>query len=278
MRAMEEEGTVSYLSIIFGATSFSDLLSRIDFVREIMEYDNNLEAEYIAAREHVAEVKAEYEATQAEQEETRAELEDKKAELEANIAAACQVISDLESDITAYEAYYAEKEAAEAELDEEITEMLQELEKQEEEAKAAGQTVVVGTGAYTWPLPGYSAGSRTFGYQLHPILNVMKYHSGQDIGAPLGTPIYAADSGTVALANTTNSWGGGYGYYVTIDHGEGRATLYAHMSSVAVSTGDVVSQGQLIGYVGSTGMSTGPHLHFETRVNGTAVDPMQYFS
>lgn len=295
MRTMEEDGSVSYLSVLFQASSFTDLLSRIDFIREIMEYDSELEDECIEARERVETVKAEFEEIQVEQEQTRVELEDRKAELEGEIDAACKLIADLENDIEAYTAYYEEKEAMEAELDAEITEMLQELKRQEEAAAAAaaaaaannnnnngngssggGNTISTntGTGTYIWPLPGYSAGTRTFGNQFHPILQVWRSHNGQDIGAPSGTPIIAADSGTAyTYPNST----GGYGNYVLVNHGGGRATLYAHMSSIGVSNGESVSQGQVIGYVGSTGLSTGPHLHFETRVNGSAVDPMSYF-
>ncbi len=274
MRAMEEQGAVSYLAILFEASSFSDLLSRIDMIREIMERDNEIEANCIEAKEHVAEAKADYEATLAEQEIVKAELLEKKAQLEEDIEAACQLILDLEDDIEAYEAYYAEKEAAEAEIDAEIRELLAELEAQQAAAEAAGQTGnITGTGTYIWPLPGYSPGS-AYGWRLHPILGVMKFHAGEDIGAPSGTPILAADSGVAYPAYNA----GGYGYYVLIDHGDGRSTLYGHMTSYCVSYGQTVNQGDVIGYVGSTGMSTGPHLHFEVRVNGNTTDPKSYFN
>ena len=109
---------------------------------------------------------------------------------------------------------------------------------------------------------------------MHPILGVMKFHAGEDIGAPSGTPILAADSGTVILAGVN----GGYGNCVMISHGNGRVTLYGHMSSIAVSNGASVTQGDVIGYVGSTGLSTGPHLHFEVRVDGATTDPKSYFN
>ena len=129
------------------------------------------------------------------------------------------------------------------------------------------------TGTYIWPLPGYTPGTRTYGYRMHPILGYMRFHSGQDIGAPSGTSIIAADSGTVSVATYDSS----YGNYVTVYHSNGTYTLYAHMSSLAVSAGQTVSQGQVIGYVGTTGSSTGNHLHFEVRVNGNRVDPVNYF-
>ena len=111
-----------------------------------------------------------------------------------------------------------------------------------------------------------------FGYRYHPILGYRKLHTGIDFGVGYGTPIKAADSGTVIYA----TWMSGYGNVTILDHGSGITTLYAHQSSIAVGSGARVSQGQVIGYVGSTGFSTGPHLHFEVRLNGTAVDPMGY--
>lgn len=274
MRAMEELGPITYLAILFEATSFSDLLSRIDMVREIMERDNELVNDYTESREHLEEVKAEYESMLTEQEAAKSELLDKQAQLEAGIEAACQVMLSLEDDIEAYEEFYAEKEAKEAEMDAEIRDKIAELEAQRAQAEQAGAASgIVGTGTYIWPLPGYSPGS-AYGWRLHPILGVMKFHAGEDIGAPSGTPILAADSGVAYPASNP----GGYGNYVLIDHGDGRSTLYGHMTSYCVSYGQSVKQGDVIGYVGSTGLSTGPHLHFEVRVNGNTTDPKSYFN
>jgi murein DD-endopeptidase MepM/ murein hydrolase activator NlpD len=272
MRAMEESGSLTYYAILFEARSFSDLLARISDIASIMKYDRELEGKYVAAREHVEIVKAEYEATLAEQEQKKAELEQKKAELERQITAAEAVIVTLENDIEAYTAEFEKNEAAEAELGAQINEMVAALEKQQREAAAAGQPgYITGTGSMQWPLPGYT-GSQTYGMRMHPIFHEMRFHAGTDIGAPSGTPILAADSGTVALA-TYNS---GYGNYVVLSHGNGVSTVYAHMSVIAVSSGAGVTKGQVIGYVGSTGWSTGPHLHFEVRVNDSTTDPLSY--
>ena len=111
-----------------------------------------------------------------------------------------------------------------------------------------------------------------FGWRIHPILGYKKFHTGIDFGVGYGVPIRAADSGTVIYA----TWMGGYGNVIIVDHGDGLSTLYAHQSSLAVGTGTRVTRGQTVGYVGSTGFSTGPHLHFEVRVNGNPVDPMGY--
>lgn len=266
MRAMEESGTIQFIEILFQARSFSDLLSRINDIHDIMTADKRLENACIAARENVQQVKAAYEAIQAEYEAKKVELLARKAQLEQDIEAASKLIAELMADIESRREEYEAMEAEMAEMDAKITEMIQALKAQS----------IVGTGSYIWPLPGYSAGTRTFGTQFHPIDKVWKTHSGQDIGAPMNTTIIAADSGTVSIA--ANGWNGGYGNYVIINHGNGRATLYAHMNSIAVTAGSKITQGDVVGYVGTTGKSTGPHLHFEVRVNGACVDPMQYFA
>ena len=279
MRAMEENGTANYLSCIFQATSFSDLLTRMNEISLVLEHDKALEDDYVAARENVEEVKAEFEEAKAEEEASRIELEEKKAELEEDIAAAAALLAALAEEIQASKEAYAAAAAAEQAFMTEIANMIAELERQEAEAKKLAESnggSYVGnpqsTGIYQWPLPGYTPGS-AYGWRLHPIFNDMRFHAGEDVGAATGTPILAADGGTVATATYSSS----YGNYVMINHGGGRVTLYAHMSSMAVSVGQSVSKGQVIGYVGSTGWSTGPHLHFEVRVNGATTDPKQYF-
>lgn len=290
MRAMEEEGTASYLAVLFNATSFTDLLSRIDFVREIMEYDSELEDSCIEAREHVEEVKADYEAVQVEQEATKAELLDRKDELERQIEAAYEMIAAIEADIESNQEEYLANERAEQELDGEINDLIAKLEEQrkaaEEAAKAAAEAAAavngtggtttpstqVASGMFIWPTTSYTVTS-PWGYRTHPIFGTQKFHSGIDIGAGSGQPIYAAASGTVVTASPSDS----YGNYVMIDHGNGYYTLYAHQTRYIVSVGQSVSQGEVIGYVGSTGWSTGPHLHFEVRVNGSTADPQSFF-
>ena len=268
VRAMEENGKFTYLSLLFGSKSLGELLSNIDMIGEIMEADRRIYEKYGAAREETQAAQAEYEATLAELEVKSAELEAEKAELEEQIAEAEALIAEyeaqLEVDRAAYEAQLAKEQA----LESEIQAMIAELERQE----AANS--IVSTGSYIWPLPGYSPGS-AYGWRVHPIWGDMRFHAGEDIAAPSGTPILAADSG---LATVVPNNGNGYGNYIIINHGGGRTTLYAHMSGFAVSNGASVTQGQTIGYVGSTGNSTGPHLHFETRVNGATTDPKGYFS
>ena len=268
VRAMEENGKYTYLSIIFGSRSLSELMSNLDMIGEIMEADKRIYDQYTAARENAEEIKAEYEATLGQLNDKQAEYEAEKAEVEEKIAEASAMISQLEEEISSNYELYLEVLAQEEALEGDIQSMIAELERQE----AANS--ITSTGTYIWPLPGYSPGS-AYGWRMHPIFHEMRFHAGEDIGAPSGTPILAADSG---VATVIPDNGNGYGNYIMINHGGGRVTLYAHMSAFAISGGATVTQGQVIGYVGSTGNSTGPHLHFEVRVNGATTDPKQYFN
>ena len=268
VRAMEENGRFTYLSILFGSSSLGELMSNLDMIGEIMEADQRSYDQYVAAREKSEQIQAEYETMLDELDVRQAELESERAELEAQIEEATQLIVDLEAQLETDRAAYEEQLAKEEALESEIQNMIAELERQE----AANS--ITSTGTYIWPLPGYSPGS-AYGWRIHPIWGDMRFHAGEDIGAPSGTPILAADSG---IATVIPDNGNGYGNYVIINHGGGRTTLYAHMSGFAVSNGASATQGQTIGYVGSTGNSTGPHLHFEVRVNGATTDPKSYFN
>ena len=284
VRAMEENGELNYISILFKATNFSDLLSRIDDISEIMDYDAKLEQKLQDARAHLETVKAEYEATLAEYEVTKQDLLDRKAQLEREIETAYQLILEIESDLEKNKQELEANEAAEAQVQADIYTMVAELQRQEEEAKKAAEAVgatwqggaaaVGATGSYIWPLPSDYTVHSPFGNRIHPIFGTQRFHAGVDIGGPSGAAIVASDSGSVITSTFSSS----YGNYVVINHGGGNTTLYAHMSSTAVSVGASVAQGDTIGYVGSTGWSTGPHLHFEVRVNNGNVDPLQYFS
>ena len=279
MRAMEETPSLTYVQILFEANDFSDLLSKINDISAIMTSDKELEDNYAAARQQVETVKNEYEQTQNDQKQTKVELDAKKADLEQQISDATQLISSLESNIEAYKQQYDAEEQQEASIRNQIAAQVAALEAQQkaaaEAAKKNGTTVTItnGTGQFTWPVPASHTISSPFGYRIHPIFGTKKFHSGIDISASSGTPIVAADSGTVVTAVYSSS----YGNYVAISHGNGSSTLYAHMSKLAVSSGQSVTKGQVIGYVGSTGWSTGPHCHFEIRVGGQLVDPASYF-
>lgn len=275
VRAMEESGRYSYIEVLFGASSIGEFLSLIDDIGDIMRSDKELENAYRQSVEELKSVKAEYEEAKAEMEDSKAELVALKAQQEKDIAEATAVISSLQSDISSNSSVLNELSAQEQALNSEIQKKVAELNKQQEDANknnggSSGGGSTTGTGNLVWPSYCTYITSRQ-GPRTHPVTGEYKNHGGTDIGASYGSAIYAADSGTVVYSS--DGWNGGWGNYVMIDHGNGMQTLYAHMSSRAVSVGQTVSAGQTIGYVGSTGMSTGPHLHFEMYINGSRIDP-----
>ncbi|MFR6023537.1 MAG: murein hydrolase activator EnvC family protein [Oscillospiraceae bacterium] len=282
VRAMEEEGSYTYLDILFQCRSLSDVLSAIDMIEEIMDADKRLFEEYKTARENTEKVKAEHEGTLQQLGEKQETLEAEKAELEAQIAAAVEVINQLENDIEAAKAEYAKAAAAEAAAQASINAIIAQMQAEEEAARQEAAennqqytgTGSTATGTYIWPCPSSTYVTSAFGMREHPLFGDERPHSGIDIAGSAGSEVLAADSGTVAVATYSSS----YGNYVTIYHSNGDYTLYAHMSSLAVTAGQNVTQGDVIGYVGSTGWANGPHLHFEIRVNGSTVDPLSYFS
>ena len=293
VRAMEENGSYSFLALVLNSSSLGELLTAMDDIGEIMESDRRLEDEYIAAREHTEEVKAEYEEYKAELETKQAALRAEQVELQRQIDEATDLIAQLLEDIEGNAEELAALQAAQDATQKEIDEMVAELERQraeEEERRRQEQAAngggsssggsssggsVSGTGSFGWPVPSCTYITSKFGPRYHPVTGAYQStHTGLDIGASHGATIVASDSGTVTTAGVK----GGYGKCVMIDHGNGYYTLYGHMSSIAVSQGQSVSKGDTIGYVGSTGVSTGPHCHFEIRVNGVCTDPAPWFS
>lgn len=282
VRSMEENGSYTYLDILFQCRSLSDVLSAIDMIGEIMESDKRLYEQYKESRENTERIKGEYEHTLVLLGEKQETLEAEKAELEKQIAAAVEVINQLENDIEAAKAEYAKAAAAEAAAQASINAIIAQMQAEEEaarqEAANNGQdytgTGSTATGTYIWPCPSCTYVTSKFGMREHPLFGDERPHTGIDIGAQAGAEVIAADSGTVAVATYSSS----YGNYVTIYHSNGDYTLYAHMSSLTVTAGQNVTQGDVIGYVGSTGWASGPHLHFEIRVHGSTVDPTSYFS
>ncbi len=282
VRAMEENGSYTYLDILFNCTSLGELLGAMDDISEIMDADRRLYEKYTAAREETERVKAEYEDTLADLGDKQDELEAEKARLEAEIEEATDLINDLEADIEAAQAEYAANEAAEQALNAQMDAIAAQIAAEEEAARqeaAQNGTDYTGpgstaTGSYTWPCPSCTYITSGYGNRIHPIFGTERWHSGIDIGAAAGATVIAADSGTVSVATYSSS----YGNYVMIYHSNGTYTLYAHMSSIAVTAGQSVTKGDTIGYVGSTGWSNGPHLHFEIRSSGGTIDPTQFFS
>lgn len=281
VRAMEESGRYNYFEVLFGANSIGEFLSLIDDIGDIMQSDKDLEESYKQSVTDLKTVKAEYEEAQAELKQNKVECAQLKDQLQMDITQAASVITSLQSEINDNASVLSELDSQESALQSQIqskVKQLNEQKKAEEEANRnnnnnggnnnGGSTV--GTGNLVWPSYCTYITSRQ-GPRVHPITGKYKNHGGTDIGASYGSAIYAADSGKVV--SSSDGWNGGWGNYVMIDHGNGMQTLYAHMSSRAVSVGQTVKRGQTIGYVGSTGMSTGPHLHFEMYVNGARIDP-----
>lgn len=326
VRAMEERGNVSYWSVLFQASDFSDLLDRIDMIGEIMDADDQVLDQLAEARQAVVQAKADLEASRQGQQETLAQQQSQQAQLQVQQAEVDRLIQEItaQSDVYARqiekleatqddvaqqiaqaEATYqkqlaAEKAAAEQAAQKAAAEKAA-AEKAAAAAKAAAekaaqqkqqtssssgggstssgsqssQTTASASG-FLWPIASSHRVTSPFGWRTHPITGRQHLHGGIDIAAPNGTPIMASKAGVVVISQ----YGSSYGNYVVISHPDGTRTLYAHMSQRNVSAGDTVRQGQTVGLVGSTGSSTGNHLHFETWTGSSSssrVNPMQFF-
>lgn len=271
VRAMEEEGSVSYWSILFNADSFSDLMDRIADVDAVMAYDNAVMDQLIATREELERLQAELESARAEEQAAKEQQEAKKKEQQAKVAEAQKLLDQINANIDEVNRQLDAEDAAAADIQAQITKKQKQL---EEQRKQQNITLPPTGSSYNWPLPaGNLRLTSAFGYRIHPISGKPHSHTGIDIAAAGGTPIYAAKGGQVI----TSAYHWSYGNYVVLDHGGGNTTLYAHMSRRAVSEGQMVTQGQTIGYVGNTGNSKGNHLHLEVRVGGQRTDPEKCF-
>lgn len=258
LAAMYMNGNVGFIDVLLGSSSISDLMTNIDRVQMVYEQDKQMledlkvQQQVIQAqRDYLDELRADLQASQDTEKEKKALLDADKAEVADKKAAVAQDNKALEEQL---DTLNAEANALVAEI-----------------LKLQGSGDFIG-GDFTWPAPGVSRVTSEFGNRFHPIFKKYKLHTGIDIGAPTNTTIVASNAGTVIKAGWNNS----YGYMVMVDHGGGIVTLYAHNSSLLVKAGDVVAKGQAISKSGSTGNSTGPHLHFEVRVNGQYVNPRDY--
>lgn len=274
VREMEENGEISYIEIIFGAESFSELLSAVDSITDVMAYDEWVVQQLDNAQEATLAARQELEQAKAEAEEAKLAQEEKKEQLEAELAEANEIMSEIMDNMYERQEEYDALEDAEDAAAAEIDRLVQELEEERRRLAAEQGAYVASTGSYIWPSASSVYVTSLFGTRLHPVYGYYRTHYGIDIGASYDTDIYAADGGYVTVSTRSSS----YGNYVMIDHGNGRYTLYAHMNKRLVEEGDVVLQGDVIGLVGSTGVSTGPHIHFEVYEGGTRVDPLQFFS
>ena len=270
MRYMEEQGEVSYWSILFASNDFSELLDNYMMIEEIIQYDNQVIDDLTALQEKVTKDRTALESAQAEQEEAKALQVAAQDELKAQEAEVDKLIAQINAQEDLLEEMEEELNKAAKALDNQI--------KAKEREYAAQIAKVPSESGFLWPLPGsYNTISSLAGGRIHPVTGKPSNHAGIDIPAPSGTNIYAAKSGVVihAAKGTGSSWS--YGNYVIVSHSDGTSTLYGHMSRIGCKQGQTVRQGDVIGYVGTTGRSTGNHLHFEIRVGSTRKDPVNYF-
>ena len=301
IRAMEEEGSLSYWSVLFKANSFSDLLDRLNMIEEIAEADQRRLEEMNKAAEEVAAAQADLESEKAELEVTKEELNEVQAALAVKREEADAVLVELNAKDEELDKLMAEAEEKDEELlaqiaktekeynaeknrleEEERKRQEEEKRRQEEEEKKKQEEANKNNGSTGsipsssgWGMPcSYIMLTSPFGYRIHPIHGTYTFHSGVDLAGPQGTPIKASRSGTVTKATYDSA----SGYYVTINHGDGFSSSYLHMTHYIVKPGDKVQKGQIIGYMGSTGWSTGSHLHFSIYYNGTAQNPAAYLN
>ena len=276
VRVMEEQGKLSYWQVIFEANSFTDLLDRINMVEEINASDRRRIEEMRIAADIVTATQINLESEKTALEEVRVQLAADEAALEAKRAQSDAVLQELEKKSEEFEILMAESEILQEDLMQEIAAKEKELKEAKYDeylAKLALQGENPPSNA-TWvtPVSGWKLTS-PFGMRVHPVLKTQRMHNGIDMACAQGTPIYATRAGKVTR---TSYQAGGAGNYVSINHLDGFASIYMHMTHYVVSEGQTVSAGQLIGYVGSTGLSTGPHLHFGISYAGTYVNPLAY--
>ena len=268
-------GRLSYLDVVVGSKDFSDFANRMEMLKRILQSDMDLINTIKTEREEIASKKAKLEEDRAKVLELEKVAQEKQNLINQKKAERQAVLEQAMNDRDTAERAYNELMASSAS----ITAMLQQRAAERAAAAAAASQGGGGGGGATWvqgtgqlAAPVNAPITSDFGWRIHPIYGTRRLHAGTDFGVDEGTPVHAADGGVVVEAG----WISGYGYTVIIDHGNGMSTLYAHNSDVAVSPGQTVSKGQVVSYSGNTGGSTGPHLHFEVRINGEPTDPMGY--
>lgn len=257
-----EGGTVSYLQVLLSSTSINDFLTRYDMLKAIVDEDVRLIESINRERKALDTKKSDLEVKLKEVERTQLLFQQQQNDLAEQKKNKKVLLSSVDQ----------EKEKLQSALDE-LEQSSRNLESYIRSRRSGGGGgSAVGTGSMTWPCPGYTTVTSPYGMRYHPILKVRKLHTGVDLNAPGGAKIVAADSGTIICA----AWQTGYGKTIIIDHGNGTSTLYGHLDDYAVSDGETVKKGQTIGYADSTGWSTGNHLHFEVRINGSPTNPLSY--
>lgn len=283
LREMYKRGNVNYLEVILNSKDIEELLRNNEIISSIARADREL-IEFIQEQiDTIKETEERLQIDKAKVSASKAAVENERQSYQAAVDAKNNYMKVLESNLDLYKAEFEKAQSNWDALDSEIARLQKEItaQKKAEEAAARRATrvhsnITVSSGprngqSYTWPLPGHYSISSPFGYRVHPILGYSRLHSGVDIPAPSGTPIVAAKSGTVIMSQLMS----GYGNVVMVDHGD-TVTVYAHCSALNVGVGESVKAGDVVAFVGSTGLSTGAHLHFEVRVNGSPVNPLGY--
>ncbi|MDO5416167.1 MAG: peptidoglycan DD-metalloendopeptidase family protein [Lachnospiraceae bacterium] len=288
IKYMYEKGDTSFIDMLMEAEDFSELLNRAEYISKISEYDRKMLDEYVAVKQSIAdnEVRLEEEHSQllVLQESTEAKhasVEELLSAKQAQLKAYETQIASAQDQVNAYDKDIADQEAKiqkmEAEMKRKEEEARKKAEEERKKAEAAGKSYTPaksGNTKFIWPCPSSGRITSRFGGRESPTAGASSNHKGIDIGAGTGNSIVAAADGVVTIATYSASAGN----YVMISHGDGMSTVYMHCSKLNVSAGQTVKQGQVIAKVGSTGYSTGPHLHFGVRSGGTYVNPLKYVS
>lgn len=280
IKFMYERGNQTYVAMILGAENFSEMINKAEYIEELSNYDRDMLEQYQNTKEAIVVLKEQLEAEEEALRSSQMEATEKEGEMSDLIDQKQEQIRDYESDITnkekaikEYEAEIAAQNATIAALENQIAQAEAELRNKDVSGNEIPvEMPVYSGGAFCWPAPSYTRISDDYGNRIHPILGVQQFHNGVDMAAPGGSPILAAADGTVIAASYSSSMGN----YIMINHGGGLYTIYMHASALYVSTGQTVTRGQKIAAVGSTGRSTGNHLHFSVRRNGSYVSPWSF--
>lgn len=274
IKFMYEKGEYSFIEIVLGAGSFSEMLNKLEYVKRLSAYDQKKMEEYQQTIEYVKVCQEELNAQQETLQAAAKAAEDEQAAVAELITEKQEQIEEYEEDISNKEKLIKEYEEDLAVQNSTISALEQAVAAEKKRLAESGQksSVSYNGGKFAWPAPSYTRVSSDYGMRMHPVLNMEKFHNGVDMAAPNGSPIVAAYDGQVVAADYNASMGN----YIMIDHGDGLYTVYMHCSALYVSSGAKVTKGANIAAVGSTGRSTGPHLHFSVRLNGNYVSPWNY--